>query len=99
MRINIRFLRTEFDVDCCDVPFYESSGPLGPKIQTAIQQVFDGVNCPFFTHLSSDGATGVIVISNQELDAAQIQQAFEQWDEGVMDGEIDDDAVFEFEIE
>ena len=46
------FSPTEYDVDRTNRQFYEFDDPLGPRVSQAIKDVFNGKNCPFFTHIS-----------------------------------------------
>jgi len=96
-----RFIETTSDVDSGNVPFCESDNQLGPKIQQAIKQVWDGTNCPYFAHFLNPrgGECGFIVVTSFELFENQIHKAFAEWEESIMSETIEDDDVFEYTVE
>ncbi|MBT5338439.1 hypothetical protein HN858_04950 [Candidatus Falkowbacteria bacterium] len=99
MKMKFRFISTEYDVDRISVPFYEPDEPLGPILTKAIRDVFDGTNCPYFTHITADdGATGYIAVCSQELTDTQINLVHDVWWEVWANEEIGDKDVFEFEV-
>jgi hypothetical protein len=89
--ITLKFIPTDSDNDTDDVPFFEKNNPLGPRINLALMNVYDGQHSPYFVHINLSG-TGYIAICSQELPEETIKKAYEDWlsfiDEGGDENDI-----------